>query len=330
MNNNSHEDLSNLFIEQGGFLNKNLIIKYDNEKGFGVFCVDDIPPNTLLIDVPHNLLIPVNKVDDIKMFRNKFKQKYFETIANNNEHLGYHPLLSNNFELKIINKVLKNNENLNKDFSKKYKMFNDLSIEKKKIELLSLTRAIFIEGYNQKFFMPIMDFVNYHHEGLSYSNSKDGNVYLKSTKHIKKNQEILINYADATDAVTFFLGHGFVDNSYNAFKIKKNELNLKLNTISTFNEKYFSKENDIYTFKEDIIFNKNRFSLNIQQFLEIFPLNQRKEMLKKILKTYKNSISIDVEDYNLTKDSIILKNFFKSVELYTKIIDSYLELIERK
>jgi len=209
-------------------------------------------------------------------------------------------------------------------------VFNNLSIEKKKIELLSLTRAIFIEGYNQKFFMPIMDFVNYHHEGLSYSNSKDGNVYLKSTKHIKKNQEILINYADATDAVTFFLGHGFVDNSYNAFKIKKNELNLKLNTISTFNEKYFSKENDIYTFKEDIIFNKNRFSLNIQQFLEIFPLNQRKEMLKKILKTYKNSISIDVEDYNLTKDSIILKNFFKSVELYTKIIDSYLELIERK
>ena len=54
--------------------------------------------------------------------------------------------------------------------------------------------------------MPIMDFVNYHHEGLSYSNSKDGNVYLKSTKHIKKNQEILINYADATDAVTFFWG----------------------------------------------------------------------------------------------------------------------------
>ena len=180
--NNSHEDLSNLFIEEGGFLDKNLIIKYDNEKGFGVFCVDDIPPHSLLIDVPHNLLIPVNKVDDFTMFRNKFKQKYFETIVDNNEHLGYHPLLSNNFELKIINKVLKNNENLNKDFSKKHKVFNDLSIEKQKIELLSLTRAIFIEGYNQKFFMPIMDFVNYHHEGLSYSNSKDGNVYLKSTK----------------------------------------------------------------------------------------------------------------------------------------------------
>ena len=48
------------------------------------------------------------------------------------------------------------------------------------------------------------------------------------------------------------------------------------------NKKYFSKENNIYTFKEDIVFNKNRFSLNVQQFLEIFPLNQRKEMLKKI------------------------------------------------
>ena len=98
---------------------KNLIIKYDDEKGFGVFSKDNIPPDSILIDVPHNLLIPVNKVDDITKFRNTFKQKYFETIANNNEHLGYHPLLSNNFELKIINKVLKNNENLNKDFSKK-------------------------------------------------------------------------------------------------------------------------------------------------------------------------------------------------------------------
>ena len=67
-----------------------------------------------------------------------------------------------------------------------------------------------------------------------------------------------------------------------------------------------------------------------KQFLEIFPLNKRTEMLKKILKIYKNSISIDVEDYNLAKDSVILKNFFKSVELYTNIIDNYLELIAKK
>jgi len=53
-------------------------------------------------------------------------------------------------------------------------------------------------------------------------------------------------------------------------------------------------------------------------------------MLIKILKKYKNSISIDVEDYNLAKDSIILKNFFKSVELYTNIIDNYLKLIAKK
>ena len=330
MKNDSHENFLDLFVEQGGFINENLIIKFDDEKGFGVFSKDNIPPDSILIDVPHNLLIPVNKVDNITKFKNTFKQKYFENIISNNEQLRHHPLLSNNFELKIINKVLRNNENLNKDFSKKHKEFSHLTIEKKKIELLSLTRAIFIGGYNTKFFMPMMDLVNYHNEGLNYSTSKDGNIYLKSTKHIKKNQEILINYADATDAVTFFLGHGFVDNSYNAFKIKKNELNLNLSTISTFNEKYFSKENNIYTFKEDIIFNKNSFSLNINKFLEIFPLNQRKQMLIKILKKYKNSISIDVEDYNLAKDSIILKNFFKSVELYTNIIDNYLKLIAKK
>jgi hypothetical protein len=330
MKNDIHENLSDLFIEEGGFINENLIIKYDDERGFGVFSKNNIPPNSILINVPHNLLISVNKVDDVTKFRNTFKQKYFETIISNDKQLKHHPLLSNNFELKIINKVLRNNENLNKDFSKKHKEFSELSIERKKIELLSLTRAIFIGGYNTRFFMPMMDFVNYHNEGLSYSTSKDGNVYLKSTNHIKKNEEILINYTDATDAISFFLGHGFVDDSYKSFKIKKNELNLKLNTISTFNEKYFSKENDIYTFKEDIIFNQNRFSLNINQFLEIFPQNQRKQMLVKILKIYKNSISIDVEDYNLTKDSIILKNFFKSVELYTKIIDNYLELIEKK
>ena len=330
MKNDSHENFLDLFVEQGGFINENLIIKFDDEKGFSVFSKDNIPPDSILIDVPHNLLIPVNKVDDITKFRNTFKQKYFETIISNDEQLRYHPLLSNNFELKIINKVLRNNENLNKDFSKKHKEFSHLTIERKKIELLSLTRAIFIGGYNTKFFMPMMDFVNYHNEGLNYSTSKDGNIYLKSTKNIKKNEEILINYTDATDAISFFLGHGFVDDSYNSFKIKKNELNLKLNTISTFNKKYFSKENNIYTFKEDIVFNKNRFSLNVQQFLEIFPLNQRKEMLKKILKTYKNSISIDVEDYNLVKDSIILKNFFKSVELYINIIDNYLKLIAKK
>ena len=330
MKNDSHENFLDLFVDQGGFINKNLIIKYDDKKGFGVFSKDNIPPDNILIDVPHNLLIPVNKVDDITKFSNTFKQKYFETITDNNEHLRCHPLMSNNFELKIINKVLRNNENLNKDFSKKHREFSHLTIERKKIKLLSLTRAISIGGYDTKFFMPMMDFVNYHNGGLNYSTSKNGNIYLKSTKHIKKNQEILINYADATDAISFFLGHGFVDNSYNSFKIKKNELNLKLNTISTFNKKYFSKENNIYTFKEDIVFNKNRFSLNVQQFLEIFPLNQRKEMLKKILNTYKNLISIDVEDYNLAKDSIILKNFFKSVELYTKIIDNYLELIAKK
>ena len=238
--------------------------------------------------------------------------------------------MSNNIELKIINNVLKNNINLNKNFLIKHKIFSHLAEEKKRIELLSYTRAIFFEGYNKKFFMPVMDFVNYHYDGLNYSTSNNGNVYLKSTKHIKKNEEILINYTEAIDAISFFFAHGFVDNSYNSFKIKKNELNLKLNSISTFNKKYFSKENSIYTFKEDILFHKNSFSSNINQFLEIFPLKERNEMLNKILKMYKNSILIDVKDYNFAKDSIILKNFFKSVELYKNIIDNYLKLIVRK
>ena len=48
------------------------------------------------------------------------------------------------------------------NFLIKHKVFSYLAEEKKKIELLSFTRAIFIKEYDRKFFMPIMDFVNYH------------------------------------------------------------------------------------------------------------------------------------------------------------------------
>ena len=327
---NLHEDLLNLFKKQGGYLNKNLIIKKDVEKGFGIISDGDILPDTLLIDVPHNLLIPVKELKSLTNFKNTFEEIFFETIISGSESLNNHPLISNNFELKIINDVLKNNVNLNKNFLIKHKVFNYLAEEKKKIELLSYTRAIFIEGYNKKFFMPIMDFINYHFEGLNFSTGKNGNVYLKSTKHIKKNEEILINYAQSTDAISFFFEQGFTDKSFNSFKIKKNELRLKLNNISTFNKKYFSKDNDIYTFKEDILFNKNNISQNISSFLEIFQPKDKQEMLMKILKMYKNSISMNLEDQNIGKDSIILKKFFKSVELYTNIIDNYLELIAKK
>ena len=43
---------------------------------------------------------------------------------------------------------------------------------------------------------------------------------------------------------------------------------------------------------------------------------------------YKNLISPD-KDQNYNKNSIILKNFKKSVELYINIIDNYLGLIKK-
>lgn len=323
------EHLLKLFIEKGGFFNKDLAIKRDIKKGFGVFATNDIPPGTTLIDVPFNLLIPVNEVKDITKSRNSFEQVFFEAVASNHDYFNYHPLMSNSFELNVINNVLKKNENLNKNFLIKHKIFNYLAEEKKKVELLSYTRAIFIKEHNKKFFMPIMDFVNYHYKGLRYSAGKNGNIYLKSTKYIKQNEEILINYTQSTDAISFFFEQGFIDNSFNSFKIKKNELKIKLKTISTFNKKYFSKENDIYTFKEDISFDENTYSQNIVKFLEIFPLKERQGMMIKILAMYKSSISINPIDKSLEKDSEIIKKFFMSVELYRNIIDNYLELVTK-
>ena len=322
--------LLKLFIEKGGLFNKDLILKKDIKKGFGVFATNDIPPGTTLIDVPFDLLIPVNEVKDITKSRNSFEQVFFETVASNHDYFNYHPLMSNSFELNVINNVLKKNENLNKNFLIKHKIFNYLAEEKKKVELLSYTRAIFIKEHNKKFFMPIMDFVNYHYEGLRYSAGKNGNIYLKSTKYIKRDEEVLINYTQSTDAISFFFEQGFIDNSFNSFKIKKNELKLKLKTISTFNKKYFSKENDIYAFKEDISFDENTYSQNIVKFLEIFPLKERQEMMIKILGMYKSSILINPVDKSLEKDSEIIKKFFMSVELYRNIIDNYLELVTKK
>jgi hypothetical protein len=177
--------------------------------------------------------------------------------------------------------------------------------------------------------MPIMDFVNYHYKGLRYSAGKNGNIYLESTKYIKQNEEVLINYTQSTDAISFFFEQGFIDNSFNSFKIKKNELKIKLKTISTFNKKYFSKENDIYTFKEDISFDENTYSQNIVKFLEIFSLKERQGMMIKILEMYKNSISINPIDKSHEKDSEIIKKFFMSVELYRNIIDNYLKLVTK-
>ena len=80
---------------------------------------------------------------------------------------------------------------------------------------------------------------------------------------------------------------------------------------------------------EDIYFYGNDFSKNIYKFLEIFPQSQRIEMLKKILNMYKNSINIEKKK-NIEDNSIILKNFYKSIDLYKNIIDGCLRVLEKR
>ena len=326
MINNNYQKLLVLFKENSGFFHKSLKIKKDSSKGFSIIATEEIKNNEILIDVPHKLLISVDDTKNLNEFRNEFTQTFFETILENDNYLKIHPLNSNNYEFGKIIETIKKNENLKKNFLIKFENFNSLNEEQKKVELLSSTRAIFIKKYSKKFFMPIMDFVNYHYDGLQYLTGSTGNIFIKADKEIKKNQEILISYTKSSDAISFFLKHGFIDDSFNSFRIKKDELKLNLKSISTFNKKFFLKENNVYTFKENIYFYGENFSKNIVKFLEIFPSNQRGGMFKKILNMYKNSISFD-DNEDIVENSIILKNFYKSVRLYKKIIDNSLQAL---
>ena len=328
MKNNTYEKLLISFKENGGFFHKSLKINKDPNKGFCIIATEDININEILIDVPHNLLIPVDETKSLTKFKNKYSEYFFQTLLEHDQYLKTHPFNSNSFELEKINISIKKNTNLAKNFSIRLNNFNSLNSEQKKITLLASTRAIFIKKYKKKFFMPIMDFVNYHYDGLKYLIGNNGNIYIKSQEEIKKNQEILISYT-LSDAISFFLKHGFIDESFRSFRIKKNELKLNLKSISTFNKNYFSKENEVYTFKESIYFYGSSFSKNIFKFLEIFPPNQKVEMFKKILNMYKNTIDIDKKG-NIDDNSIILKNFYKSATLYKKIIDNCLNVFEKK
>ena len=330
MEENSYEELLGLFKEKGGFLHKNLTIKKNKNNGLSIRAVNDIEANEDLINVPYNLLIPVEEIKSLNKFEDKFKELFFKTLNSNSQYLDDHPLNCNNLELEKISNVIKNNENLYKNFLLKFEKFNSLEEENKKIELFAATRAIRLKKYNKKFFMPIMDFVNYNYNGLTYIMGKNGNVYIKSEKFIKKNDEIFVNYTPSTqEAISFYFEHGFIDKSFNSFKIKKNELKLNLSNISTFNKNYFLKNGNVYTFTENIDFENNNFSKNFRKLLEIFPKHQRYIMAQKILNIYKNSISLNTND-NYLKNSVILKNFYKSVELYINIIDNYLELITKR
>ena len=329
MEENLQEDLLNSFKKKGGFLNKNLIVKKDLVNGFSIFAINDILPNEDLINVPHNLLIPVDKIKNLNKFNNTFEEIFFKTLSENSNYLNTHPLNCNDLELAQISKVIKNNENLYKNFLLKFDKYNFLEEEEKKIELLSATRAIKLKKYKKKFFMPIMDFVNYNYNGLTYLMGESGNVYIKSEKIIKKDDEIYVNYTPSIqEAISFYFEHGFIDKSFNSFKIKKNELKLNLDNISTFNKNYFAKNNNVYTFIQNVDFENNNFSKNFIKLLEIVPSNQRFLMAKKILNMYKNSLSLDTSD-NYSKNSIILKNFYESVKLYINIIENYLQLITK-
>ena len=112
MEDDSHLELLSLFKKKGGYLNKSLIVKKDLINGFSVVAINDIEPNEDLINVPHNLLIPVNEVKNLKNFKNKFEEVFFKTLIANSKYLNYHPLNSNKFELEKIISVIRNNENL--------------------------------------------------------------------------------------------------------------------------------------------------------------------------------------------------------------------------
>ena len=329
MNNNSYQELLRIFTKKGGFFNKDLIIKKNIKKGYSIVAKENIDRETILIDVPKNLLIPLEKVKNLNNFHNEFEEIFFKTINENSDYLNYHPLKSNEKELDQICSVIKNNENLYKNFLIKYKNFNLLSEEDKKIKLLSTTRAIKLNKQKKKFFMPIMDLVNYNYSGLTYQIGEKRNIFIKSKNDIKKNEEIFVNYTSSSiNAITFFFEHGFIDRSFNSFEIKGGELKFTLNSISKYDKKYFSKDNETYTFKEDINFTNNTFSRNFIKLLEIFPSNQRYSAAIKILSMYKNLIS-PIKDQNYIKNSIILRNFNMSVDLYINIIDNYLRLITK-
>lgn len=327
----SHSELLDLFKKKGGFLNSNLTIKKDLVNGFSIIATDEIKPNEDLINVPYGLLILEDSLKNLNKFNDKFTEVYFKILNDNSNYLAKHPLNCDNSELEKINNTIRKNENLYLNFNKKIEKFRSFNDEKKQIELLASTRAINIKKQNiyKRYFMPVMDFVNYNYSGLGYIVGAEGNVYLKSEKLIKKNEEIFVNYSQSHEAISFYFEHGFIDKNFNSFKIKKNELKLNLKNISTFNKHYFLKDNNIYTFTEDIDFQNNKFSKNFMKLLEIIPKNERFTLALRILDMYKSLISLDKDNDNF-KDSVILKNFYKSVELYLNIIDNYSKLITKK
>jgi len=320
------EKLIDLFLENKGFIHQNLELKKNNLKGFYFVTNEEIKKDTILINVPKELLIPVDKIKSLKKFNNNFEEVYFDLILKNSQYLDGHPLNCKITEYNEIKNALKNNENLSRHFKMLYEEFNLLNNEEKIIKLFELTRSSFSDKFQKKFFMPVMDFVNHDEHGTNFMTGDNSNIYIKSNKVLKKNDEILVNYTH-TDPITFYLKQGFINDDFNSFIIKKNELTFSTNKDMKVDERYFLKIGDKIKFKEHIDFKKNRISKNITNLMKIFPSDRKLINMINVLNYYKSTVKYDEKMLHRNKDSIIIKNFCKSVKLYHTVIDHYSKII---
>lgn len=320
------EKLIDLFLENKGFIHQNLELKKNNLKGFYFVTNEEIKKDTILINVPKELLIPVDKIKGLKKFNNSFEEVYFDLILKNSQYLDGHPLNCKITEYNEIKNALKNNENFSRHFKMLYEEFNLLNNEEKIIKLFELTRSSFSDKFQKKFFMPVIDFVNHDEQGTNYMTGDNSNIYIKSNKVLKKNDEILVNYTH-TDPITFYLKQGFINDDFNSFIIKKNELTFSTNKDMKVDERYFLKIGDKIKFKEHIDFKKNRISKNITNLMKIFPSDRKLINMINVLNYYKSTVKYDEKMLHRNKDSIIIKNFCKSVKLYHTVIDHYSKII---
>ena len=320
------EKIVDLFLKKEGFIHKNLELRKNNQKGFFFISNKEIKKDTILINVPKKLLISVDQIKNLKNFNNEFEKKYFDILVKNSQYLKTHPLNCKVNEFNKIIEVLKNNENLKRNFEVLYEKYNLLNNEEKLIKLLELTRSIYLNKFQKSFFMPIMDFVNHDEYGSNYLLSDNSDVYIKSNKVLKKNDEVLVNY-NHTDPITFYLKQGFINDDFNSFIIKKNELTFTINKEMKIDEKYFLKIDNKIKFKEHIDFKKNRISKNIDNLMKIFPKDKRLINMIKVLNYFKSTIKYDEQMINKNEHSIIIKNFCKSIKLYFTIIDNYSKIL---
>ena len=109
--------------------------------------------------------------------------------------------------------------------------------------------------------------------------------------------------------------------------MKKNELTFTMDKEIKIDEKYFLKIGNKIKFKEHIDFKKNKISKNIVNLMKIFPDDKRLVNTLRVLDYFKSTVKYDEQILNQNEDSIIIKNFYKSIKLYFSIIDNYSKIL---